>query len=133
MCLEEVAAAEKPKGSPSKNLLKHKKTGRIAMAERSFLDPVSPIFLQLLGLCPAPPHCVRWSRQGGGQVHLWSLSGLSSPPIEMNKIDLCLLAAENPGEVHCWRKAAGDASKARHGQLDGGETIFQALINTCVL
>merc|ERR1712062_955095 len=46
--------------------------------------------------------CVRWSRQGGGQVHLWSLS------------------AENPGEVHCWREAAGDASKARHGQLNGG-------------
>merc|ERR1712122_418825 len=57
---------------------------------------------QLLGLRPAPPHCVRWSRQGGGQVHLWSLS------------------AENPGEVHCWREAAGDASKAWHGQLDGG-------------
>ena len=51
------------------------------MTEKFFLNPVSPIFLQLLGLCPAPPHCVRWSRQGGGQVHLWSLSGLSHVPI----------------------------------------------------
>ena len=102
------------------------------MTKKIFPRPCLTNFFPVVGFVPGPTTlCVLVSTRRGTGSSVELVRFVTRPPF-LNKINKCLLAAENPGEVHCWRKAAGDASKARHGQLDGGETIFQALISTCV-
>ena len=107
VCLEEVAAAEKPKESPSKNLLKHKKTGRIAMTENIFPLPCLTYFSPAVGFVPAPTTlCALVSTRRGTGSSVELVRCVTRRPPFLNKIDKCLLAAENPGEVHRWREAA---------------------------
>ena len=102
------------------------------MTENIFPLPCLTYFSPAVGFVPGPTTlCALVSTKRGTGSSVELVRFVTRPPF-LNKIDKRLLAAENPREVHCWRKTAWDASKARHGQLDGGETIFQALISTCV-
>ena len=113
-------------------MLKQKWTGRIAMTKKIFPRPCLTYLSPVVGFVPGPTTlCALVSTRRGTGSSVELVRFVTRLPF-LNKRNECLLAAENPGEVHCWREAAGDASKAWHGQLDGGETIFQALISTCV-